>query len=549
MMKRRSRTTAVEFAILAGLMIAGAGIVPLNPDTTYFQATYAQAQAGPYDLVIRNGRIVDGTGSPWYRADVAVRGDTIALIAPSITQPATRTIDANGQIVSPGFIDIHNHARENFFRLPTADNYIRQGVTTLIEGPDGGSPVPLGPFLDKLDATQKSINIASFIGQGSVREAVLGRANRRPTPAELDKMRAIVEDGMKAGALGMSTGLFYVPGAFTPIEEVIELAKIAGKYGGIHISHMRDEAFGVLDSVRETIRIGEEGGLPTQVTHHKIVGPKNYGKSVETLKLLEAARARGVDATSDQYPYTASSNAFTASMIPQWGQEGGREQMLARLKNPTTRKEIGAETVRIIREERGGGDPKNVFLAHCDFDPAMAGKNLADVARMRGMEPTIENGAEAAMWVVEQGNCQGVYHAMSEQDLERIMRHPATMIASDGWVQILGEGVPHPRSYGTFPRVLGVYVRERNVITLEDAIRKMTSFPAQRLRLNDRGVLKPGMKADITVFDPARVRDMATFEKPHQYAEGYSSVIVNGQVVFDGKTMTSARPGKVLRRN
>ena len=509
---------------------------------------YAQAPQ-PYDLVIRNGRIIDGTGSPWYRADVAVRGDTIALIAPSITDPAAQVIDANGQIVSPGFIDIHNHARETIFQLPSADNYIRQGVTTLIEGPDGGSPVPLGPFLDKLEATQKSINIGTFIGQGSVREAVIGRANRRPTPAELDKMRAFVEDGMKAGAFGMSTGLFYVPGAFTPIEEVIELAKVAAKYGGIHISHMRDEAFGVLDSVRETIRIGEEGGLPTQVTHHKIVGPQNYGKSVETLKLIDAARVRGVDATSDQYPYTASSNAFTASMIPQWGQEGGREQMLARLKNPATRKEIGAETVRIIREERGGGDPKNVFLAQCDFDPAMAGKNLADVARMRGMEPTIENGAEAAMWIVEQGNCQGVYHAMSEQDLERVMRHPATMIASDGWVQILGQGVPHPRSYGTFPRVLGVYVRERNVISLEDAIRKMTSFPAQRLRVADRGVLKPGMKADITVFDPARVRDMATFEKPHQYAEGFSSVIVNGKVVFDGKAMTAARPGKVLRRN
>ena len=534
--------------VLAGLVVAAAATVRLKPDTTYFHTTYAQAPA-PYDLVIRNGRIIDGTGSPWYRAEVAVRGDTIALIAPSIPGPASRVIDANGQIVSPGFIDIHNHARENIFELPSADNYIRQGVTTLIEGPDGGSPVPLGPFLDKLDATQKSINVGSFIGQGSVREAVLGTVNRRPTPAELDKMRGIVEDAMKAGAFGMSTGLFYVPGAFTPIEEVIELAKVAGKYGGIHISHMRDEAFGVLDSVRETIRIGEEGGLPTQITHHKIIGPKNYGKSVETLKLLEAARARGVDTTSDQYPYTASSNNLTAGLIPQWAQEGGRQQMLGRLKNPATRKEIAGEVARTIREERGGGDPKNIFLAHCDFDASMAGKNLADVARMRGMEPTVENGAEAGMWVVEQGICQAVYHAMSEQDLERIMRHPATMIASDGWVQILGRGVPHPRSYGTFVRVLGVYVRERNVITLEDAIRKMTSFPAQRLRVNDRGVLKPGMKADITVFDPARVRDMATFEKPHQYAEGISSVIVNGQMVFDGKAMTTARPGRVLRRN
>jgi N-acyl-D-amino-acid deacylase len=508
-----------------------------------------RAQTQPYDLVIRNGRIVDGTGSPWYRADIGVRGDTIAAIAPSIPEKAARVIDAGGQIVSPGFIDVHNHGRENIFELPTADNYIRQGVTTIIEGPDGGSAIPLGPFLDKLDALQKSINIGSFVGQGSVREAVLGRANRRPTPAEMDKMRGIVDDAMKAGALGMSTGLFYVPGAFTPIEEVIELAKVAAKYGGIHISHMRDEAFGVIDSVKETIRIGEEGGLPTQVTHHKIVGPANYGKSVETLKLLDAARARGVDATSDQYPYTASSNAFVASMVPPWAQEGGREQMLARLKNPSQRKEIASETVRIIREERGGGDPKNVFLAQCDFDASMAGKNLADVAKMRGLEPTIENGAEAALWIVEQGNCQGVYHAMAEQDLERIMRHPATMVASDGWVQILNRGVPHPRSYGTFARVLNVYVRERNVLTLEDAIRRMTSFPAQRIKVNDRGILRPGMKADIVVLDPARVRDTATFEKPHQYAEGFSSVIVNGQVAFDGKAMTSARPGRVVRRN
>jgi dihydroorotase/N-acyl-D-amino-acid deacylase len=536
MKKMMQLTVAAAGAFVIGMMIVAV-------------AAQTPQSAAPYDLIIRHARIIDGTGSPWYRGEIGVRGDTIASMAPSIPEKAAREIDANGQIVTPGFIDIHNHARENIFELPTADNYIRQGVTTIIEGPDGGSPVPLAPFLAKLDATQKSINIGTFIGQGSVRESVLGRANRRPTPAELDKMRSLVEDGMKAGAFGMSTGLFYVPGAFTPIEEVIELAKVAGKYGGIHISHMRDEAFGVIDSVRETIRIGEEGGLPTQVTHHKIVGPANYGKSIETLKLLDAARIRGVDATSDQYPYTASSNAFVASMIPQWAQEGGREQMLARLKNPATRKEIGAETVRIIREERGGGDPKNVFLAQCDFDASMAGKNLADVTRMRGMEVTLDNAAEAAMWVVEQGNCQGVYHAMSEQDLERVMRHPATMIASDGWVQILGRGVPHPRSYGTFVRVLGVYVRERNVLTLEDAIRKMTSFPAQRMRINDRGVLRPGMKADITVFDPARVRDTATFEKPHQYPEGILSVVVNGQVVFDGKAMTPARPGKVLRKS
>jgi N-acyl-D-amino-acid deacylase len=504
------------------------------------------AQAPPYDLVIRNGRVVDGAGNPWYRADVAVRGDTIIRIAPAITEPAARVIDAGGQVVAPGFIDVHSHAREGIFDVPTAENYVRQGVTTLIEGPDGSSPVPLGPFFAKLEGLPKSVNIGAFIGQGSVRSAVLGTVNRRPTAAELDRMRAIVEQGMKDGAFGMSTGLFYVPGAFTPIEEVIELAKVAGRYGGIHISHMRDEAFGVLDSVRETIRIGEEGGLPTQVTHHKIIGLRNHGKSVETLRLIEDARKRGVDVTSDQYPYTASSNNVTASLVPQWGQEGGREQMLLRLKNPTTRKEILTETVRLIREERGGGDPKNIVLARCEWDPSLAGKNLADVTRLRGMEPTVENAAEAAMWIVEQGSCQGIFHAISEEDLERILRHPATMIASDGGVQVFGKDAPHPRSYGTFARVLGVYVRERNTITLEDAVRKMTGFPAQRLRLGDRGLLRQGMKADIAIFDPARVRDLATFDKPHQYAEGFSTVIVNGQIVFEQNAMTSARPGKVL---
>lgn len=504
------------------------------------------AQAPSYDLVIRNGRVVDGAGNSWYRADVAIRGDTIVRIAPAITEPASRVIDVGGQVVAPGFIDIHSHAREGIFDVPTAENYVRQGVTTLIEGPDGGSPVPLAPFFAKLEGLRKSVNIGSFIGQGSVRSAVLGTVNRRPTAAELDRMRAIVEQGMKDGAFGMSTGLFYVPGAFTPIEEVVELAKVAGRYGGIHISHMRDEAFGVLDSVRETIRIGEEGGLPTQVTHHKIIGLRNHGKSVETLRLIEDARRRGVDVTSDQYPYTASSNNVAASLVPQWGQEGGREQMLLRLKNPTTRKEIMTETVRLIREERGGGDPKNIVLARCEWDPSLAGKNLTDVTRLRGMEPTVENAAEAAMWIVEQGSCQGIFHAMSEQDLERILQHPATMIASDGGVQVFGRAAPHPRSYGTFARVLGVYVRERNTITLEDAIRKMTGFPAQRLRLGDRGLLRQGMKADIAIVDPARVRDLATFDKPHQYAEGFSTVIVNGVIVLEQNTMTSARPGKVL---
>ena len=504
------------------------------------------AQAPPYDLLIKNARIVDGTGAAWYRGDVAIKGDTIVRIAPTIDGTAGRTIDAHGAVVAPGFIDIHTHARRGIFEVPTAANYARQGVTTVIEGPDGSSPLPLAPFLAKLDALAKSVNIGSFVGQGSVRSDVIGNGNRPATPGEIVTMQALVGQAMKDGAFGLSTGLFYVPGTFTPTSEVIELAKVAGRYGGVHVSHQRDDASKVLDSVKETIAIGEGGGLPTQVTHHKVVGKANWGKSVDALALIDAARARGVDATIDQYPYTASSTSVAAALLPAWALEGTREAQMTRLKDPAQRAKVKAESVAMIRDERGGGDPKNVQFASCSFDPSLAGKTLADLTRQRGLEPTIENAAETTLWLVAQGGCQGIFHAMSEDDVERIIRHPATMIASDGEVPIFGRANPHPRSYGTFARVLGVYVREKHVLTLEDAVRKMTSFPASRLRLTDRGLLRPGMKADITVFDPATVRDKATYQQPHQYAEGFSYVLVSGQVVFEGTDMTAARPGRVL---
>jgi len=504
------------------------------------------AQTPPFDLVIRSGRIVDGTGSPWYRADLAVRGDTIARIAPRIDAPAARVIDAAGQVVSPGFIDLHTHARRNIFQVPTAENYVRQGVTTLMEGPDGSSPLPIKPFLERLTATGVSPNFGLFVGQGTIRDQVIGPVNRKATPDEIEKMRGLVRQGMLDGAFGLSSGLFYVPGTFTPTAEVIELAKIAGQMGGIYISHMRDEAGGILDSVRETIEIGEKGGLPTQVTHHKIVGRKNWGKSAETLKLVEEARARGVDATIDQYPYTASSTSIQAALMPAWALEGGRDEVMKRLRTATMKTEIQKETSRLILEERGGGDPNNVQLARCEWDPSLAGKRLGEVTKARGLEPTVENAAATALWLVEQGGCSGIFHAIDEQDLQRILRHPATMIGSDGEVPIFGEASPHPRSYGTFARVLGRYVRELKTITLEDAVHKMSAFPAQRIGLADRGVLREGLKADIAVFDPGTVRDLATFERPHQYAEGVSYVIINGQLAFESGKMTAARPGRIL---
>ena len=520
---------------------------------SWLGSSAAQIPEAPYDIVLRNGRIVDGTGAPWFRGDVAIRGDSVVRIAPAIAGPAKRVIDASNLVVAPGFIDVHTHAGRSLFTVPTADNYIRQGVTTIMEGADGGGPsisgsppVPIRPWLDKLETLPKSINIGSFVGQGAVHAEVVGLADRPATPQELERMRVLVRQDMLDGAFGLSTGLFYVPGVFTPTAEVIELQKVVAPFRGLHTSHMRSEAAGVADSVRETIAIGEQGGVPTQVSHHKIVGKSNWGRSVETLKLIDEARARGVDATVDQYPYTASSTTIHAALLPSWALEGGLKAAINRLKDPTERAKIGSEVALIIQTERGGGDPRNVVISLCEWDASLAGKNLADIAQLRGLAPTLENAAEVTLWLVENGSCSGIFHAIGEEDVERVITHPATMIASDGQVVPFGLGVPHPRSYGTFARVLGVYVREKGVLTLEEAVRKMTSFPASRLQLMDRGVLRPGMKADIAVFDAAHVKDTATFDDPHQYAAGFEYVLVNGQVVYEGGRMTDARPGRVV---
>jgi dihydroorotase/N-acyl-D-amino-acid deacylase len=360
-------------------------------------------------------------------------------------------------------------------------------------------------------------------------------------------MRELVKEGMLEGAFGLSTGLFYVPGVFARTEEVVELARVAGSLGGIHISHIRSEAAQVAASVAETIRIGEEGRLPTQVTHHKVMGKENAGKSRETLRLLSEARSRGVDATSDQYPYTASSTSLSSGLLPSWANEGGREAMLKRLADRGQRERIRKEVVQAIRLERGGGAARNVQIAWAENDPSIVGKTLEEITRARGLEPTLTNSAEMVLQLLEKGQVRGIFHAISEPDLEAILVDPTTMIASDGEVTVFGRASPHPRSYGTFARVLAVYVREKKLLTLEEAVRKMTSFPAQRVGILDRGVLRPGMKADIAVFDPARIRDRATYENPHQYAEGVSAVLVNGIPVFENGAMTGLRPGVVLR--
>lgn len=507
--------------------------------------TLGAGAAPEYDVLITGARIVDGAGGPWHTGDIAIRGDAIAAVGHLPGAAARVTIDARGLVAAPGFIDIHTHARGNIGAVPMAENYVRQGVTTLMEGQDGGSPLPLGPYLEKVAAGRPAVNFGMFAGQGSIRQAVIGLEDRKANPEEIARMQELAREAMRQGAFGLSTGLFYVPGNYTPTEEVIAIARAVAPMGGIHVSHMRDEAAGILESVKETIRIGEEGGLPTQITHHKIIGAVNWGRSVETLRLVEEARARGVDVTIDQYPYTASSTG-TGALFPQWAQAGGRKQFLARLENPAERARIKAAVVKNILENRGGGDAKNVVMAACGFDPSLAGKSLARITDERGMAPTPENAAETAIEIQVKGGCQAVYHAINEDDMVRILRYPFTMVASDGEIPIFGRAAPHPRSYGTFARVLGRYVRELKALPLEDAVRRMSAIPAARLGLGDRGLLRPGMRADLALFDAATIADKATFTEPHQYAVGVRYVFVNGKPVLSDGSMTGERPGRVL---
>ena len=518
--------------------------------------TRTHSQASSLDVVIRGGRVIDGTGNPWFLADVGIKGDSIAAVAPHLDAAGARIIDAQGMVVSPGFIDVHSHSEpreggQDAIGNPAAENNIRQGVTTVFASPDGGGPILVADYLSKVAAGKPAINVGAFIGHGSVRGAVIGQADRPATAAEMARMKELVRTGMREGAFGLSTGLFYVPGSYAPLQEVIDLAAVAGEFGGIHQSHMRDEAGKVLDSVRDTIAIGEQGHLPTQVTHHKIIGKANWGRSIDTLRLIDDARARGVDATIDQYPYTASSTSIQGGLLPPWVQEGGRQKMLERLRDESSLRRTLNAIANSIENERGAGDPANIVLAACPYDPSLAGKSLAQVLRDRKRPATPDQAADLVIEIVQKGGCSAVFHAISEDDLVRIMKHPATMIASDAapGIPTFGKDVPHPRAYGTFARVLGVYVREKHVLTLEDAVRKMTSFPAQRMGLDDRGILRPGLKADLVVFNPATIIDKATFEKPHQYAEGVSTVIVNGRLTLADAVMTGDRAGRALRHN
>lgn len=498
-----------------------------------------------YDVLILNGQVFDGSGRPGTQMDVGIRGGRIVKVGALAGERAVRRIDARGLAVAPGFIDLHAHL-EPLPDMPGAESAVRQGVTTALGGPDGRGPWPLSPYLDQLDQKALGLNVAFLAGQGSIRTAVMKLVDRAPTAAELEAMQKLVEDDMRAGAFGLSTGLKYPPGTFSTTAEIIALAKVAARHGGIYTSHLREEGAELIPAVEEAIAIGREAAIPIILTHHKVVGKPSWGASVKTLALVDNARAAGLDVMMDQYPYTAS-NTGISILIPAWAVAGGPEAFQARMKDPAERARAHREIVHAIMTDRGGGDISRVQFASVSWQPDLEGRTLRDWCVQRGLKPTAENGATLVIEAELKGGANCIFHAMHDDDLERIMRHPMTMIASDGRLSQPGVGSPHPRAYSTFPRVLGHYVREKRLIPLETAIHKMTGMPARRLGLKDRGRIAEGAWADVVVFDPATVSDQATFTEPHRYPKGIVFVFVNGIATVDQEKFTALRGGRVLR--
>ncbi|MDQ3489649.1 MAG: D-aminoacylase [Acidobacteriota bacterium] len=496
-----------------------------------------------FDLVIINARIVDGTGNPWFRGSIAVKDGKIVKVGQFDPANAKQTIDAQNKIVAPGFIDVHAHT-EDIFGNPTAENFIRMGVTSLITGNCGGSVTDVGEFLGRYKEKPLTVNLATLIAHGSVRSKVMGLDDRAPTPDEQQKMNLMVEQGMKEGAVGLSTGLIYVPGTFAKTEEVVELAKAASKYGGTYASHIRSEGNGVADAIKEAINIGEQANMPVEISHFKISSKALWGQTPMTLGLVKAARERGVTVTVDQYAYTASSTSLDVR-LPSWAIAGGRQEGKKRLADLESRKKIIAEMKENLKKSKFK-DYSNSYVASYRANPEFNGKNIAEITQMVKGKKKIDSQIEQILDMYEKGGAGMVYRVMSEDDVQNIMRQPFTMIAADSGVRQFGSGVPHPRGYGNNARVLGRYVRELKIISLADAVRKMTSLPAQTFGLRDRGQIREGSAADLVIFDENTVADKATFEAPHQYAAGFSSVIVNGEIVFDGEKMTGKMPGQAL---
>ena len=501
------------------------------------------AQAPRYDVLIVGGTIVDGSGGPGRRGDVAIKDGRIVAVGAIDAARAATTIDAKGMVVAPGFIDVHTHA-DDIAERPQAENFVRMGVTTVVAGNCGGSALDIGEALAKINATRVSVNYATLVGHNTVRRAVMGTADRDPTLPELAQMKSLVWRAMADGAVGFSTGLQYVPGTYAKSPEIIELARVAANENGIYASHMRNEGTALEASVEETIRVGEATGARVEISHLKVDSPKNWGASARALALIDVARTRGIDVEADEYAYTAASSSL-GIRFPAWALEGGQEQIAARLNDAATWEKIKGE-MRGLLAERGLSDLSFAVVASHRADPLLNGLSIKQIAaKLKGSE-TADAQLETARAMMLAGGASMVYHFMSDDDVERIMRHPQVGVASDSGVLAAGAGVPHPRGYGNNARVLGEYVRKRHVIALEEAVRKMTSLPAEHFRFDGRGQIKAGYAADLVLFDAATVGDTATFEKPHAFAIGVPYVLVNGVVVIKNGEHTGMLPGQVL---
>jgi N-acyl-D-amino-acid deacylase len=537
----------------------------------------AQDQNAPFDVLITGGRVVDGTGAPWFRADVGIIGDRIAAIGQLSGREAKSRITATDLVVAPGFIDMLGQSEFNVLADPRAASKITQGITTEITG-EGSSIAPLNDALVKsaqptydrfkvaldfrtlaeyfarLEKNRPAINVGTFIGAGGLRAYVVGNGSRPATAAELESMKNLVDQGMQQGALGVSTSLQYVPGRFATTDELVELAKVAKQHGGIYISHQRSESTQIIESLNEVFTIAERAGIPAEVWHLKTAYKANWGRMPEVLKHFDAARARGLDVTANMYPYDRASNGLDAC-LPLWVREGGLDMMLQRLQDPAQRERIKKDmddpNARDWENQWYGSGGGSGVMISTVLDPALRkweGKNLVEIGKEMGKDPR-----DAAMDLViaDRGETSVIISIMREDDVRLALSNPMISIGTDSGARAedgpLSESKSHPRAWGSFPRVLGKYVRDEKLITLEEAVRRFTSRPALRVGLADRGILRPGMKADVTIFNPATIRDVSTFVDPTHYSQGVEHVLVNGKAVVSGGKITAERPGEPLR--
>ena len=497
-----------------------------------------------YDLLIRHGRVIDGSGNPAFFADVGIKDGRIAAMG-KLSGNARTEIDATGKVVAPGFIDVHTHA-DDIADMPRAENFVRMGVTTIVAGNCGGSKLDVANFFRAVDQTNVAVNVATLVGHNTVREKAMGGSfDRPPTPEELSRMKELVEQAMKDGAVGLSTGLIYQPGVFAKTDEIVELAKVLPAYDGIYTSHMRYEDADIYKALDEVFRIAREASVRAEVSHIKLSGPTAWGQADRVLAYIEKARAEGLDVTQDQYAYTASSTAMH-QVIPEQALEGGRKEFTKRISDPEQKARFVAQMKQNL-QRRGRKDYSYAVIASYRHDKSLNGLSIAEAAKLKRGSDSLDDQIEMIFEIETNGGASGVFHGMSEDDLKVFMRHPNTMVACDSGLRKFGEGVPHPRGYGNNARVLARYVRDLKVLRLEDAVRKMTSLPANTFHFKGRGELREGNWADVVVFDPEKVQDTSTYKDPHHYAVGIPYVLVNGVPVILNGEDTGAKAGQALR--